>query len=105
MVRGTTNPIVLTISDQSVDLRTYPNIYVTFKQRGVEKLRITEGLTVAKQSVTLQLTQQQALMFAEDTIMEVQLNWTWLEGGTVQRGATLPGKINITKNLEAGELP
>lgn len=105
LVRGTTNPIVLTINDQNVDLTSYDTVYVTFKQMGAEKLRKTNSeLTISTQSVTVQLTQAEALTFSPDVTVEVQLNWTWSVGGKIERGATLTGELPIFKNLESGEL-
>ena len=105
MVGGTTNPIVLTVLDNNVDLTTFNNVYVTFQQRGREKLRKTGSeLDIQAHKVIVQLTQAESLSFKTDVPVEVQINWTWPESDMVHRGSTLTASFRMDKQLEGGEL-
>lgn len=114
MVRGTTPDIVLTVPE-SVDLSQATNVYATFSQIvepartagasiasyntiGGAAVTVTKSgseLTVDAHSVSVYLTQEESLAFAEHWV-EVQLNWT---DGSGRRFATKTARISISRQL------
>ena len=72
--RGTTPTFVLTFTEQTLDLTTAANVYVTFSSGANVLTKTGEDLTVEAKQISIYLSQEETLAFA-DTV-RIQANWT-----------------------------
>ena len=93
--RGTTPTITLTFSDQTLDLTTATEVYVTLEQNGEIITKTGEDLTVSAQQIELALTQKETLGFAEGNL-NIQVNWTTAAD---QRACSNVKTIQMSKQL------
>ena len=76
--RGTTPTFVLTFTEQSLDLTTAANVYVTFTSGANTLTKTGEDLDVQAKQISIYLSQEETLAFA-DTV-RIQANWTTATG-------------------------
>ena len=102
MIRATTPTFTLTIKSETLNLSEAENIYVSFAQgRGMylEKTGSDIELT-APRTVAVWLSQEDSLSLNEKEPLEIQINWTYLDGNSnVRRAATKPKSVQVTKQL------
>ena len=96
MVKGTTPTFRLLLNDETVDLTQALNVYATFKQGTKEITKSGDDLTVLANEVDVYLEQKETLMFSSNDIMQVQLNWTYVDG---RRACSNIIKIPVGQNL------
>ena len=101
MIRGTTPTITFTIQNQEIDLTAAQNVYVTFSQGMTRIEKANEDLEIEARAVSVWLTQEESMKLADGSVVEVQINWTFLaaDGETVRRAATEVKTIAIGKQL------
>ena len=95
IVRGTTPTFTLTFTEESLDLTTAVNVYVTIDQRGKSITKTEEDLTVSAKQIEVYLSQEETLSFSAGSI-EIQANWTTSGGG---RCASEVATYTLTKQL------
>ena len=95
IVRGTTPTFTLTFTEESLDLTTAVNVYVTIDQRGKSITKTEEDLTVSAKQIEVYLSQEETLSFGVGSI-EIQANWTTSGGG---RCASEVATYTLTKQL------
>ena len=99
--RGTTPTFTLTFSEATLDLTGMSHVYVTF-QKGITLLtKSDDDLTIAAKSIEVALSQEETLAFrgdpfTEDAPIEIQANWTDLNG---KRAASEVVKYVLSKQL------
>lgn len=102
MIRATTPTFTLTIKSDTLDLSEAENIYVSLAQGKcfyLEKSGDAIELTVPR-TVEVWLSQEESISLAEGMPVEIQVNWTYLDGnGNVRRAATKPKSVQVTKQL------
>ena len=76
--RGTTPTFVLTFTEQTLDLTTAANVYVTFTSGTSILTKTGEDLTVEAKQISVYLSQEETLAFS-DTV-RIQANWTTATG-------------------------
>lgn len=76
---ATTPTYTLTFTEQSLDLTTAVNVYVTFAQGSKIITKTGDDLTVTARSITVSLTQSETLNFRAGDL-EIQANWTGANG-------------------------
>lgn len=101
MVRATTPIITLRIKNDMIDLNQAEVIFVSIVQgKTTIELKKEDLLEVNKNIIKFCLTQEQSLSLNEKIDVEIQVNWTYLDGNNVsRRGATKVKNINIDKQL------
>ena len=101
MVRATTPIITLRIKNDTIDLNQAGVIFVSIVQgKTTIELKKEDLLEVNKNIIKFCLTQEQSLSLNEKIDVEIQVNWTYLDGNNVsRRGATKVKNINIDKQL------
>lgn len=101
MVRATTPIITLRIKNDMIDLNQAEVIFVSIVQgKTTIELKKEDLLEVDKNIIKFCLTQEQSLSLNEKIDVEIQVNWTYLDGNNVsRRGATKVKNINIDKQL------
>ena len=62
-----------------------------------------DELVVSANTITLTLTQEETLSFKPGAV-QIQVNWTYQEGGMVKRAASDVASIVFKANLEGGVL-
>ena len=77
--RGTTPTLVLTFTDDNLDLTSATGVYVTFKYGPNDLTKTGEDLTVEAKKITVSFTQEETLAFPEGP-MQIQANWTGADG-------------------------
>lgn len=99
MIQGTTPTFTFTIKNQEINLSEATNVYVTLAQ-GI-KLIEKQGsdLQIDGSTVSVWLTQEESLKLTEGLDAEVQINWTYSDGGTIRRAATKVKSIPVSKQL------
>lgn len=95
MIRGTTPTFQLKINDESVDLTTADNVYVTFAYMKWSLTKTGDDLDVYAQEVDVYLSQTETLSFPKASV-DVQINWTFDNG---KRACTTIASVKVTKNL------
>ena len=95
VARATTPTITFTFTEQSLDLTSAANVYVTFAQGSKAITKTGEDLTVQAKSIAVSLTQQETLQFSEGSV-EAQANWTDASGN---RACSEVVSIALTKQL------
>lgn len=85
MYKGITPTFTLTLSDETLDLSTATNVYVTFADREGKEILTKSGsnLNIDRNVVEVYLSQEETLAFP--TKVSLQVNWTYNDGGTVKR--------------------
>ena len=106
MVRATTPIITLRIKNDMIDLNQAEVIFVSIVQgKTTIELKKEDLLEVNKNIIKFCLTQEQSLSLNEKIDVEIQVNWTYLDGNNVsRRGATKVKNINIDKQLLRREI-
>lgn len=98
MYKGTTPTFTLTLPEE-VDLTTAQNVYVTF-EKGKKELRKTgDDLVVTAHQVEVYLSQEETLSFPSGNV-DLQLNWTYQDGGMIKRAASNIVSVSMKTNLE-----
>lgn len=95
MISGTTPTFQLKINDESVDLTTADNVYVTFASMGWSITKTGDDIDVSANQVDVYLSQQETLAFPKGNV-DVQINWTFDDG---KRACTTIASVKVTKNL------
>lgn len=96
MIRGTTPTFKLMLNDETVDLTQALNVYATFRQGSKQIDKSGEDLEVSANEVDVYLSQSDTLTFNSGDVMEVQLNWTYVDG---RRACSNIIRVNVGKNL------
>lgn len=106
MVRATTPIITLRIKNDEIDLNQAEVIFVSIVQgKTTIELKKEDLLEINKNIIKFCLTQEQSLSLNEKIDVEIQVNWTYLDGNNVsRRGATKVKNINIDKQLLRREI-
>lgn len=106
MVRATTPIITLKIKNDTIDLNQAEVIFVSIVQgKTTIELHKEDLLEIDKNIIKFCLTQEQSLSLNEKIDVEIQVNWTYLDGNNVsRRGATKVKNINIDKQLLRREI-
>lgn len=106
MVRATTPIITLRIKNDEIDLNQADVIFVSIVQgKTTIELKKEDLLEINKNIIKFCLTQEQSLSLNEKIDVEIQVNWTYLDGNNVsRRGATKVKNINIDKQLLRREI-
>lgn len=95
MTRGTTPTFVLTLPG-NVDLTAASNVYATFRRGEVCVTKTGADLTLTAATVSVYLNQEETLLFPAKSDVEVQLNWTYPDGG---RACTEIATVRVERNL------
>ena len=98
MVKYTTPTFSLTVST-SVDLTEADNVYATFSS--LNHLLFTKtgtDLDVSAHQVDVYLSQEETAQIPTGSL-NVQLNWTYQQGGLVKRACSEIASVNVTPNL------
>ena len=82
IARGTTPTFTLTFSDETVDLTTANNVYVTFLSGNTKITKTGTDLTITALSIGVHLSQEETLSSREG-IVNIQANWTTADGNRV----------------------
>lgn len=93
--RGTTPTFRHTFTEETLDLTTANNVYVTYKQGAKSLTKTGDDIEVEPKAVTVYLTQKETLTFKEGTL-ESQVNWTGANG---RRAASKVKGIELEKQL------
>lgn len=106
MIIGTTPTFTLRVRKTDlVDFTAASNIYVTLKQGNLLLTKNSANITVVdSKTIQVSLTQAESLDFVIDKAIELQVNWTYLNGLIVKRAATKVVSINLEKQLLKQEL-
>ena len=96
MVRGTTPTFKLMLSDEEVNLTEALNVYATFRNLNVLITKTGEDLEITANEVDVYLSQEETLSFEADSNIEVQLNWTYVDG---RRACSNIIKVPVGRNL------
>lgn len=103
MIRGTTPTFTLRITNggDTLDLTQASGVHVTIRQNGQIITKTGDDISIAAQSVSCWLTQEESLSLRENMDAEVQINWTYgdSETGTAKRAATIPKHMRIIRQL------
>ena len=93
--RGTTPTYTCTFADESVDLTTATNVYVTFEQGKNNITKSGDDIVVSAKQVEVYLNQRDTLLF-EDGTVEIQVNWTTAGGS---RASSDVKEVELSKQL------
>ena len=91
----TTPTLVLTFTEQSLDLTQAASVYVTLRSGTNYMTKTGTALTVAAKTITISLTQAEVGNFGTGAI-EIQANWTDASGN---RFASDIANVTITEQL------
>lgn len=99
-----TTPTITLVLPEGYDLSEASNVYVTFSSgSGKVKLRKSgSDLSIDGNTVGVDLAQEETGSLPEQTY--IQVNWTYIEGGTSKRNATKKAVVFFEKNTESGAL-
>lgn len=92
--RGTTPTIVLTFSDDNLDLTEAEHVVVSFRG-GVTIEKADDELEISAKMISVFLSQSETLTLAKGEIA-VQVNWTYSDG---KRAASNIAGFRLTENL------
>lgn len=101
MIQGANPTLRWTVKNaEGLDLTQALQVWATLRQGAKIINRTGESLGVEATSVTLHLTQEEALSLTPGAA-EIQVNWLYrdAEDGTIRRAETKVGSIKITKTL------
>lgn len=93
--RGTTPTYTCTFSDESVDLTTATNVYVTLEQGRNNITKSGDDLVVSAKRIEVYLSQRDTLLF-EDGLVKIQVNWT-TSGG--RRASSNVKEVELSEQL------
>ena len=99
MYRATTPKLTLEIEDD-VDLTQATDVYVTLCDSRFTTLlekHSTDVVVESKNVVSVTLTQAESLALPLGTAY-VQVNWLYMEGSALRRGATDRGEVTVYRN-------
>lgn len=103
MIRGTTPTFTLRITNggDDLDLTQASGVYVTIRQNGRVITKTGDDISIAAQSVSCWLTQEESLSLRENYTAEVQINWTYVDvtDNSSRRAATKAKTIDIGRQL------
>lgn len=118
MYKGITPTLTLTLPED-IDLTDANHVYVTLRENDspeilpngrllvkpnpVKYTKTGEELTVDKNVITLELTQEETLSIRPGRL-DIQVNWTYLDGSNTKRVCTDIASIIFKTNLEPGVL-
>ena len=95
VARATTPTFTCTFTEQSLDLTTANNVYVTFSQGMRAITKTGEDLVISPKQIEVYLSQQETLPFVEGAV-KVQANWTGANG---RRAASFVEIIELSEQL------
>lgn len=95
VARATTPTFSLVFTEESLDLTTASNVYVTFEQKDVNFTKEGADLVVEAKRVEVFLSQEETLQFQIGTV-DVQVNWTMSNG---RRASSDVKQVEISKQL------
>ena len=95
VARGTTPTYILTFEEETLDLTTANNVYVTFRKGAKILTKTGNDIEVSARQVEVYLNQKETLSFSTGEV-DVQVNWT-LAGG--RRAASEVVTVNLSKQL------
>lgn len=100
MYKGITPTFTLTLPN-SVNLDNASNVYVSFAGRKGETLitKASEDLSIDQNVVSVYLTQEETLSFPTGPV-NIQINWTYIEGNKTKRACSDIVTASFSKNLE-----
>ena len=101
MIIGTTPTLTLKLKrSYNIDLTHVTNVYVTLKQGSTIITKTSPNITLIDgKTVQFTLSQEESLNLVLDKNVEVQLNWTYIEGNILKRAATKVIELNLEKQL------
>ena len=115
MHKGITPTITLTLPED-INLEYASNVYVTFQEytslidapifAGREPVKMTktgDDLVINANTITVTLSQEETLSFKPGAV-QIQVNWTYQDGGETKRAASDVASIIFKANLEGGVL-
>ena len=98
MYKLTTPTFTLTFP-QGTDLGLASNVYATFAKDGKEiATKKNSDLTVDGNVVEVYFSQEETALFPVG-IIDVQVNWTYQDGGQTKRACSTIAKVNVHANL------
>lgn len=95
VARGTTPTYILTFEEESLDLTTANNVYVTFRKGAKVLTKTGNDIEVQAKQVGVYLNQKETLAFAQGDV-KVQVNWTLANG---RRAASVVALVNLSEQL------
>lgn len=95
VARGTTPTYILTFEEETLDLTTANNVYVTFRKGAKILTKTGSDIDVAPKQVEVYLSQKETLSFSGDSV-DVQVNWTFAGG---RRAASEVVTIPLSRQL------
>lgn len=95
MIRGATPTFVLELQEE-IDLSAAANVYATFRRGAINVTKSGDELTIDGREVSVYLDQAETLLFPAGADVEIQLNWTYEDGG---RAASEIANVRMEKNL------
>lgn len=101
MIRGTTPTLTFTLSDNTIDLSSARNVYVTIQHGRRVITKTGSDLTIDGNVVTAWLSQEDSLSLPDGASAEAQINWTYYDGTVLNRAATAVKTFAIQKQLLA----
>lgn len=97
MYRGTTPTFTLTLPE-TVDLSLAANVYVTFSSKKRTLFEKTgNDLEIDTNVVSVFLTQGETLSLPHR--VEIQINWTYSDGGIKKRACSTIASVTVADNL------
>lgn len=99
--RGTTPTLVLTFSDETLDLTQASHVYVTIKATGQILTKTGADLDVEARQISVFLGQSETLAFAPGRV-QLQVNWIYADG---KRGASEIAYYDFSPQLLGSVLP
>ena len=79
VARGTTPTYILTFEEESLDLTTANNVYVTFRKGAKVLTKTGDDIEVSEKQIEIYLNQKETLSFSTGEV-KVQVNWTMAGG-------------------------
>ena len=95
VARGTTPTYILTFEEETLDLTTANNVYVTFRKGAKVLTKTGDDIEVSAKQVEIYLNQKETLSFSTGDV-EVQVNWTFAGG---RRAASEVVTIPLSRQL------
>ena len=95
VARATTPTFTCTFTEQTLDLTTANNVYVTFSQGAKAITKTGTALEIQAKQIDVYLSQKETLLF-EEGMVEVQANWTGANG---MRAASEVEVVELTRQL------
>ena len=99
--RGTTPTLVLTFSDETLDLTQASNVYVTIEAAGQILTKPGSALAVEERQISVFLSQSETLAFSPGRV-KIQVNWIYADG---KRGASEIAYYDFSPQLLGRVLP